>query len=76
MTVLEIFEKQCKDLKLYGDSSSSTIKLSQYDFLLGLQKGIKNGWFIYNQFDIKKIESMSRYDNGDMNWIIPDKIIA
>lgn len=34
------------------------------------------GWYNFHTFDYKEYESVHRLDNGDMNWIIPKKILA
>jgi cell division cycle 14 len=47
-----------------------------YDCLRGLEKALSLGWYNYKKFDYKDYEQMHRLDNGDMNWIIPRKILA
>lgn len=42
----------------------------------GLQKAIELGWYNFNKFDYKEYEANHKLENGDMNWIIPNKIIA
>jgi cell division cycle 14 len=46
------------------------------DCLKGLEKAIKLGWYNFSKFDYKEYEYNHKLDNGDMNWIIPKKILA
>ena len=67
-----------KVLKPYRDSSSgpSTYRLSIYDILWGLEKAIAVGWYDFKTFDVHEYEYYEKVENGDLNWIIPDKIVA
>ena len=42
----------------------------------GLETAISLGWYNFNTFKYKEYEFNHRLDNGDMNWIIPGKILA
>lgn len=42
----------------------------------GLEYGIKLGWYSFKDFDPKEYEYYERVENGDLNWIIPQKFIA
>ena len=33
-------------------------------------------WYNFSVFDYKDYELMHKLDNGDMNWIVPNKILA
>lgn len=44
--------------------------------LKGLEKALKLGWYDYELFDARRWEYFERVENGDMNWLIPDKILA
>lgn len=62
----------------YRDASSID---SQYDLtilscLKGLEKGIHNKWFIPGSFDEDKTYFYEQVENGDMNWLIPGKLLA
>ena len=46
------------------------------DCLRGLEYGIKLGWYDPNSFKLKETEYYEKVDNGDMNWIIPNKFLA
>jgi len=58
-----------------GDEPSD-FECSLFDCLKGLDKAISYNWYNYRTFDYKEYENMHRLDNGDMNWIIPGKILA
>lgn len=42
----------------------------------GLEFAIKLGWYNFREFDNKEYEYYEKVENGDLNWIIPDKFIA
>jgi cell division cycle 14 len=42
----------------------------------GLEFAIKGKFFDINTFDLKSYEFYEKIQNGDMNWIIPDKLLA
>lgn len=42
----------------------------------GLEKAIALSWYNYLKFDYKEYEYNHKLENGDMNWIIPKKILA
>lgn len=67
-----------KDLVPFRDASGGpcTYKLSIYDVLTGLEKGIKVGWYDFKTFDVHEYEYYEKVENGDLNWVIPGKIIA
>ena len=46
------------------------------DCLGGLEYAIKLGWFNYKTFNLAEYEHYERIENGDLNWIIPQKFIA
>ena len=54
----------------------SAYECSVYDCLKGLERAIDLGWYNYKKFDHKWYEAHHKLDNGDMNWIIPKKILA
>lgn len=41
-----------------------------------LEKARDAGWYNPSTFDWKEYDKMSMIDEGDLNWIIPDQIIA
>jgi len=54
----------------------STFNLTVLDCLEGLEHALQLHWFNYERFDIDCWEHFGKIENGDMNWIIPDKFLA
>jgi len=50
--------------------------INLYDCLRGLYKAVVNKFFDYHTFDVKEYDFHQEINNGDMNWIIPGKIMA
>jgi len=46
------------------------------DCLKGLQKAIDIKWFDWTRFDVESYDFFEKVENGDMNWIVPDKFLA
>ena len=44
--------------------------------LKGLEYGIKLGWFDLKTFNVDEYEHYEYVENGDLNWIIPNKFVA
>ena len=44
--------------------------------LQGLEWAIKLGWYDFKTFNVKQYEFYERVENGDLNWIIPNKFVA
>ena len=42
----------------------------------GIEFAIKLGWYSFKDFDDREYEYYEKLDNGDLNWIIPDKFMA
>mmetsp|Transcript_24348 Transcript_24348/g.57697 ORF Transcript_24348/g.57697 Transcript_24348/m.57697 type:complete len:452 (+) Transcript_24348:108-1463(+) len=53
-----------------------TYSLTVLDCVKGMEKAIECGWFDWKQFDVDSYEFFEKVENGDMNWIIPDKFLA
>ena len=34
------------------------------------------GWFDFRKFDIAEYEHYEKMENGDLNWVIPGKLLA
>ena len=34
------------------------------------------GWFDFKKFDIMEYEHYEKIENGDLNWVIPNKMVA
>ena len=65
-------------LKPFRDASTlpTTFDLTVLDCLKGLEKGMKHGWFSLDTFDPEEWCTIERIEEGDMNWIIPHKLLA
>jgi cell division cycle 14 len=46
------------------------------DCLRGLHYAMKLGWFNFKKFDIVEYEHYEKIENGDLNWIVPNKLVA
>ncbi|KAH8328373.1 hypothetical protein KR067_008594 [Drosophila pandora] len=57
----------------YGPSS---FKISLLDCLNAVHKGLQAGFFNFDDFDAEEYEYFERVENGDFNWIVPQKFIA
>ncbi len=42
----------------------------------GLEYAIKLGWFNFRTFSLSEYEHYERLENGDLNWIVPQKFVA
>ncbi|CAD7951456.1 unnamed protein product [Amoebophrya sp. A120] len=62
----------------YRDASScaSLWDLDMLSALEGLELGVKFGWFDFKTFDADEYEHFEKVESGDLNWILPGKIIA
>lgn len=54
----------------------SSFHLTILDCLKGLEKSIEHGWFDWTRFDLESYEFYGKVENGDMNWVIPDRFLA
>ncbi|XP_010745280.1 dual specificity protein phosphatase CDC14AB [Larimichthys crocea] len=54
----------------------SSFNLTVLDCLQGIRKALQHGFFDFESFDVEEYEHYERVENGDMNWIIPGKILA
>lgn len=53
-----------------------SFKLTVLDCLRGLEKAILYRWFDWKLFDVETYDFFQKVENGDMNWIIPEKFLA
>jgi cell division cycle 14 len=44
--------------------------------LEGLQFALTKGWYNFRTFNLSEYEHYEKVANGDLNWIIPGKLIA
>ncbi|CAD7000064.1 unnamed protein product, partial [Ceratitis capitata] len=54
----------------------SGYKISLIDCLNAVYKALKAGFFSFDDFDAEEYEYFERVENGDFNWIVPQKFIA
>lgn len=54
----------------------SDFELTILDSLRGIERAIELGWYDFKKFDHKEFERNHKLENGDMNWIVPNKILA
>lgn len=50
--------------------------LSVKPVIQSVEKALKLKWFDFATFDADEYEHYERVENGDFNWIIPDKILS
>eukprot|EP00811_Abedinium_folium_P033229 NODE_6209_length_1693_cov_21.649425.p1 GENE.NODE_6209_length_1693_cov_21.649425~~NODE_6209_length_1693_cov_21.649425.p1 ORF type:complete len:399 (+),score=31.70 NODE_6209_length_1693_cov_21.649425:149-1345(+) len=56
--------------------AKSTFDLTISDCLSGLENAMQRRWLSLRKFDIETYLFCEQVENGDMNWIIPDKFLA
>lgn len=53
-----------------------TYNLTIFDCLQAVEKAIANGFYNFDTFDLEEYEYYERAENGDLNWIVPNKLLA
>ncbi|CAI4225774.1 unnamed protein product [Auanema sp. JU1783] len=53
-----------------------TYLLHLHDVLRSVEKALQFKWFDFKTFDAQEYEFYERVENGDLNWIIPSKILS
>ncbi|XP_040911262.1 cell division cycle 14Aa [Toxotes jaculatrix] len=53
-----------------------SFNLTVLDCLQAIRKALQHGFLDFENFDVEEYEHYERVENGDMNWIIPGKILA
>ncbi|CAG9319773.1 CDC14A_1 [Blepharisma stoltei] len=53
-----------------------TYKCTILHCIQGLERALKLNWFNPKTFNFEEYENLQRIENGDMNWIIPEKMLA
>ncbi|XP_059425342.1 dual specificity protein phosphatase CDC14AB isoform X6 [Carassius carassius] len=53
-----------------------TYNLTVLDCLQGIRKALRHGFLNFEMFDINEYEHYERVENGDLNWIVPSKLLA
>ena len=77
--VWDLFEPYHNTLKPFRDASyapTCSYPCTIEHCLKGLEKAISLGWYDCKTFDNKEYEYYEKVENGDLNWIIPEKFIA
>ncbi|XP_063726980.1 dual specificity protein phosphatase CDC14A-like isoform X2 [Symsagittifera roscoffensis] len=54
----------------------SSYNLTVLDCLHSISKALANNFFQFQNFDVEEYEHYEKVDNGDFNWILPDKFLA
>ncbi|CAF1559909.1 unnamed protein product [Rotaria magnacalcarata] len=55
---------------------SSSYNLTLLDTMQGLYKAMLHGFFDFENFDLDEYEYYEKVENGDLNWIVPRKLLA
>ncbi|GAB1598504.1 dual specificity protein phosphatase CDC14C isoform X10 [Argonauta hians] len=55
---------------------TNTFDLHLVDCLQAVSKALMNGFFNFETFDVEEYEYYEKVENGDLNWIIPNKYLA
>ncbi|TRY94407.1 hypothetical protein DNTS_027946 [Danionella cerebrum] len=53
-----------------------TYNLTVLDCLQGIRKALQYGFVNFENFDVNEYEHYERVENGDLNWIVPGKLLA
>ncbi|CAN9502971.1 unnamed protein product [Ophioblennius macclurei] len=53
-----------------------SLNLTVLDCLQGVRKAVQHGFLDFENFSVEDYEHYERVENGDMNWIVPGKILA
>jgi len=71
------FQHLLPSLPLYPDLiQETTYELNLLNCVKGLEKAVRLRYIRYNSFNCPEYEYYKQLKNGDMNWIIPGKILA
>jgi cell division cycle 14 len=54
----------------------STYHLSVYDCIQAISKAQKLDWIDFNNFRLDEYEYFEQVKNGDLNWMVPGKLMA
>ncbi|XP_058616157.1 dual specificity protein phosphatase CDC14AB isoform X4 [Onychostoma macrolepis] len=53
-----------------------TYNLTVLDCLQGIRRALQHGFLNFETFDVNEYEHYERVENGDLNWIVPGKLLA
>ena len=76
LDIYAIWQRYHTQLRPFCDNSSLSVKCSIYDALKAMHKANLRNWFSFYSFNHLEYEKLARYENGDINWIVPNKILA
>eukprot|EP00252_Welwitschia_mirabilis_P018779 TRINITY_DN4199_c0_g1_i12.p1 TRINITY_DN4199_c0_g1~~TRINITY_DN4199_c0_g1_i12.p1 ORF type:complete len:577 (+),score=41.26 TRINITY_DN4199_c0_g1_i12:322-2052(+) len=70
--------EQCGPYLPFRDPApgKSTYHLSVNDCIRGIANAKKLGWIDFKSFNVEDYEYHNKVENGDINWIIPKKLVA
>lgn len=73
-----LVSKNNQSFIMFRDASYgiSVYQISLMDCLRAVHKAYNLGFFGFNSFDFVEYEHYERVENGDLNWIVPNKFIA
>ncbi|MCP9261352.1 Cdc14a protein [Dirofilaria immitis] len=75
--VLRSIEKSTKTLPIDGTVNEKSVTASMTEITTYLYKNaVKFGWLAFDSFDPDEYEYYEKVENGDLNWIIPSKILS
>lgn len=56
--------------------TDKSFEITVLDCLRGLEQALQLGWYSFKDFELQAYERGYKLSEGDMNWIIPGKIMA
>ncbi|OHT12049.1 hypothetical protein TRFO_18241 [Tritrichomonas foetus] len=59
-----------------ASTAPSVFELKTIDVLRGIRKAMDHNWYDPEKFDSQKWQEIEALQNGDMNWLIPGKLMA
>lgn len=74
----EVLKHKHQIYKPFRDAAlgSPLYLLTLLDCLLAVERAIKHNWLNFDDFDVDAYEFYEKVENGDLNWLIPNKFIA
>ncbi|KAJ0059331.1 hypothetical protein NL108_015506 [Boleophthalmus pectinirostris] len=68
----------CSGFICFRDAGAGecSFNLSVLDCLHGIHKAVQHGFLDFDKFKVEDYEHYERVENGDLNWIIPGKLLA
>jgi cell division cycle 14 len=65
-------------VKPFRDASGgpSTYDCTILDCLYAMERAVDLAWFDFRLFNLREYEYYEKVENGDLNWIIPNKLVA